>query len=452
MRRVLVLCLAFSWGCGGGAGDGDGGLGNDADVNAPDGGDQCVNLECQQVTCPGGGTTSLTGTVTIPDGTIPLPNVIVYVPNADLPPISQDLSCERCEDQISGLPLVHTQTDHTGAFTLENMPVGEEIPLVLEIGKWRRQVTLPAIEECVDNQLSAVEAEELLRLPRNKDEGDIPRIALTTGSADALECLLRKMGMDDEEITDPTRDGRIHLYSSNGTPRFATDLHDGDDFGSALDLWADPDALRAYDIVILSCEGGDGRNNNTNVRKTSQMVTNLRDYADAGGRVFASHWHNYWLRPDGGHDDFYPVATWDLRSNPGSPLTGFVDTSFDKGQLLADWLLHIGASSDLGEIAITGARRTLRDVEAPAQRWIYNEDVSSVQNFSVNTPVDAEDEDKCGRVVFSDMHVSAGDNSGSNTRFPNGCTTTTLTPQELALVFMIFDLAACIEPDVPPID
>ncbi|MGC4092542.1 MAG: hypothetical protein QM756_32620 [Polyangiaceae bacterium] len=41
-------------------------------------------------------------------------------------------------------------------------------------------------------------------------------MAMVTGDVDALECVLRKVGVADSEFTLPTGTGRIHMYRSNG--------------------------------------------------------------------------------------------------------------------------------------------------------------------------------------------------------------------------------------------
>jgi hypothetical protein len=135
-------------------------------------------------------------------------------------------------------------------------------------------------------------------------------------------------------------------------------------------------------------------------------------------------------------------------------ITADIDQTTTKGQDLAHWLLNVGASTTLGKIAITAAQHTIRAVNAAmADRWIYLDTTAnnepSVQYLSFTTPVEAKQEDRCGRVVFSDIHVASGDRSTTSTAFPSGgCTSNiaTMSPQEKVLAFMIFDIGSCITP------
>ena len=83
----------------------------------------------------------------------------------------------------------------------------------------------------------------------------------------------------------------------------------------------------------------------------------------------------------------------------------------------------------------------------PSQRWIYSTTPMSTQYFSFTTPA-TPNAAACGKVVFSDVHVSAGTNSATDDSsqpakpFPTGCVTTESTAQEKALEFMIFDLSS----------
>ncbi len=85
--------------------------------------------------------------------------------------------------------------------------MSENIPLVIQIGKWRREIVVPSVNPCVDNALE----DGTVRLPRDSSEGNLPKIAVVRGASDALECLFRKIGIPDSEFTTDAGDGRIHL-------------------------------------------------------------------------------------------------------------------------------------------------------------------------------------------------------------------------------------------------
>jgi hypothetical protein len=404
-----------------------------------------TNLCLRRVTCPNGGTTTISGKVYIPNGTLPLYNATVYIPNGQVTPIAHGANCDRCDARLSGEPIASALTDTTGAFKLENVPVGENIPLVIQIGKWRRQVTIPNVTECTDNALTDA---NLTRLPRDKSEGDMPLIALTTGDADALECLLRKIGIADSEFTTEAGMGSVNFYAGmesghEGTDAFNATLG-GQTFTDAETFWDTQANMMKYDVVLLSCEGSEDPNN-----KSQAARQNMKAYLDAGGRVFASHWHNYWV--EFGPAPFPTAANFDHRDDP-QPGDATIDTSFPKGQALADWLFEVKGSTTKGSIRIQVPQATVRTVNT-AQRWIYNDSWQAVQYMTQNTPMEVPEEQQCGRLVLSDIHVSSGsgrDVSNPENPFPNGCRTTDLSPEEKALIFMLFDLSACVTTDKKP--
>lgn len=202
---------------------------NDSDaVTAP-----CEGLACAIAEC-GTAKTTLTGTVIAPTPKQfgkpdPIYNAIVYVPNAELHPFPQGVTCDKCGTVTSGNPVVTALSADDGTFALENVPSGDNIPLVIQIGRWRRRVTIPHVEACKTTELDA----EQTRLPRNRFEGDIPQMALVTSPFDPTECILRKIGIDDSEFTTPSEDGRVHLYDGGGAALANKTTP------SSADLWAD---------------------------------------------------------------------------------------------------------------------------------------------------------------------------------------------------------------------
>jgi hypothetical protein len=129
-----------------------------------------------------------------------------------------------------------------------------------------------------------------------------------------------------------------------------------------------------------------------------------------------------------------------------SPVTALVDTTFPKGAALADWLMATGASTTRGQVQIVMGQNSVDAVTPPTQRWIYSD--THTQYLTFNTPVEVPPESQCGRVVFTDVHVSTGgDSSHPDVPFPMGCTTVDMSPQEKALEFMFFDLSSCVSID-----
>lgn len=421
--------------------------------------DACVGLPCFQFDCASKGLppTTLSGTVYAPNGTLPLYGVDVYVPYSDPGPLTDGAVCARCDQGLQGGAIVQTRTDEAGHFVLENVPATSDVPLVVQIGKWRRQLVVPAVAACEDQPLDPVAT----RLPKNSMEGDLPHIAISTGNADALECLPLKLGVDPVEISASTGTGHIHLYTNmgntNNSGKGASTFKAGWAGGTAAmtdsrGLWDTVDHLKKYDIVFFSCEGAQYTES-----KPLTSLQAVRDYADLGGRVFASHWHNIFVAGKS-NDASYAIPEWravgqfNFGGNPNpDSLTATIDeASNPKGMSFATWMMNVMGSTTRDFIPVTQARTTCTSVDTTkGERWVYLDTTTSpgfasAMNFQFTTPQTVPEDQRCGKVVFSDMHVSADSTSSPGTAYPNGCSTAGLTPQEKALSFMFFDIASCV--------
>ena len=142
---------------GGNGGTGGGGSGGTGGAGATGGGGSsgCVGLRCQQMDCGAQPPTTLTGKVFAPNGTLPLYNAIVYIPNTTPAAFTDGVTCDRCNGSVSGDPVAITTTDSSGSFTLTNVPVGSNIPLVIQLGKWRVQKTIASVPACTSTALDA---------------------------------------------------------------------------------------------------------------------------------------------------------------------------------------------------------------------------------------------------------------------------------------------------------
>ena len=414
----------------------------------------CVGLQCQQVACAGTPTT-ISGTVFAPNGTLPLYNVVVFVPNAPLEPFKAGVTCDRCGTAPSGKPIVSTISNEEGKFKLTNAPAGKEIPLVVQVGKWRRKVTIPNVTACQDNPITDA---NLTRLPRNQQEGDLPKIAVATGTCDQLGCLLPKIGVDPMELGVAGETKAVAYYKERssavilGMPRPAFGPPNMTD---STELWNSEATLAKHDVTLLSCECSEML-----ATKTAASFDAMTRYLAMGGRIFGSHYAYVWLK--NASDPMLTGATNIMVPGAGfamGPLT--VDTTFPKGKAMADWMKFVDPAVTYGEIASRQVFNNLANVMRPAtQVWASSPTMNAMaavtpnpRIITVNTPVGVPAEQQCGRAAQLDAHITLPDmGSGINMAagFPAGCGTM-LTKGEAALAFLFFDLAACIQDDTKPV-
>jgi hypothetical protein len=428
---------------------------------------------CKIDACDGKPKTSVRAKIYDPAGKVPLYNVAVYVPNAALDDIATGPICDTCATPVSGKPVASALTGATGEFVMQDVPVGVGVPLVIQIGKWRRQIAMPEVKACQEN---AFNDPQTFRLPKNQSEGHLPRIAITTGEADSLECLLRRIGVTDSEFTNPTGSGRINLYDDDligtaGVDPATSSFANGGPFPVASQLFSSDASLGAYDIVLMSCQGSESAGRG----KTTAQKQVLKNFLDSGGRAFLEHYHYSWLRggvltadmkvsvpsPEGAGIDglhkyqltpFPPVAVWQdpvtLAFPAGGDSTFSIDTSFPKGNDMADWLVNVGASTTRGSIPLIDVKNpAISAIPEVAQRWVY--DGSSVPYLSANTPIEkaATPDQQCGRLVHTGIHV-AKVTMDKVAPFPSGCRDENdLSPQEKAMEFLLFDLSSCVMND-----
>ena len=432
------------------------------DVNPTGGaeGDDCAaGGDCQSGVCETGpGTcadrsaisTTITGKVYDPAGANALYNVLVYIPgggNGDttLAPFTDGVSCDQCS-AVAVNPLVATLTNTKGEFTLPDVPVDKDVPIVIQVGKWRRSFTFDVTKSCKQNKVP----DHTFTLPKNGTEGDMPQIAVTAGGYDALECLLRGIGIDESEfVAGAGGAGHVHVFNgaggafkdSMGNPGPPAGGDATNPFGG--ELWNDVEKLKPYDITLLSCEGDEHNENKAGPAGTPGARQALWDYANLGGRIFGTHYHYTWFK-NSPQPDWQAIANWG--SSSSSTPSYDVDTSFPKGASLADWLVNVNASSTSGTIQLTGVTGALTSVNPPAQSWIAK-GANAVRYFSFNAPIGADSDAQCGRVVYGDLHLM----TAGGGEFPGACPAPGgLAAQQKALEFMFFDLSNCVQADDTP--
>jgi hypothetical protein len=386
-----------------------------------------ASMACEQQSMP---PTRILGHVFAPNGTLPLAGATVYVAQNAPDPLTTKPFCG-CIPATGGA-VISTTTAADGSFELKDAPSGTNVRLVIQMGEWRRQVVIPDVAMCADTNVAPAQT----RLPKNRTEGDMPQIALTTGAADTLECELRQIGIDDSEIGTLGDARRVHLFAGfNGgaTNAFMSGFAGGSgSFAAGPALLAN---LANYDHVLMSCEG-------TMPSITSADAQQLHDWANTGGQLLIEHYHRQWMTMS---PEWNPIATFNDFNPPPDGVTVTIDQTFPRGHSLVLWLEAIGATTT-GVVNVTGSRNSVAtlDVAKNVSVWAHldpNQTMGSSGDQIFSFPVPLGAANACGRVVFTDLHHNGPGPVGQP--FPSECPAMPLAAQQDILAFLFFDDPTC---------
>jgi hypothetical protein len=431
--------------------------------------------------CPSGQTTTVTGKVYDPAGRNPLYDVVVYVPAVPLKPLPRGVptgadACS-CDALFPSGAIVNTTTAFDGSFTLSNVPVGSNVPLVIQIGKWRRQFHID-VAACGANAQPDKSLAFLGTIPAGDTDDNMPDIAVSTGACDTLECLLVRVGISPSEyVAGASTSGHVHIFAGGNSGGGGGGTGGGSAEtppmpgapNSYTALWDKAADMMPYDVTMLSCECDETYNSNPAV---------LEQYLNAGGRAFASHYHYAWFAGTASGENVPPPpADWGTNlaswfSTGGSIPSGAADVvqtltgttmPFPKGVIFDQWLQNVNAlgveGAPAGKLPIFDENGDVGAVKQ-SQGWLVDNGLTDYLSFDTpaNAPPapDGGAPQYCGRAVFADIHVNSDPNSmpTDTSPPPGGCASNPLSPQERALEFMLFDLSSCVLPDTvaPPVD
>jgi hypothetical protein len=386
--------------------------------------------------------TVLTGKVYAPNGTDPIPRVRVYVPlSVPLTPYPA-LYCDQCSTPID-LAWVSDVTMADGSFTLnlDQVPQAAMIPFAIQIGRFRKLTMVPVTCSATPQQVSPVTA---TYLPGRSADGDIPKIAVSSGPKDHLDAVLAALNITEydcfEGVPGATHCNKAALGGMN-----------------VADLLTNATMLDTYHMAFLSCAPGAYASFTSGNYPQATMTANTASWVSSKyGALFATDTaYDYIAQP------FPAPITWQGNAgtvdaanigcsppnNTSGPGTNYTVTVDDP--VLANWLsvgVHVlpTPTPTPATVNILGFYNPWSVISslAPTTQLIANGtlplDMSAntskcrtgtaltMQNVPLTTQFDVT---PCGRVIYSSYHT---DVSASAT-----------SAQERIMEYLIFSAAYC---------
>jgi len=162
----------------GGSGAGDSGTGPGADS---------FFAQCS------GASTTITGTVLAPNGTDPVSGAEVAVWSSPPPALAHGVTCEGCGGQTDALVAAPTGSNGKFTLSLDRLTKAATYTVTVRKAGFRRTVGSLAITACGATALDIAQT----TLPGRAADGDLPKIAVSSGNSDHLEKVVSAMGVVD---------------------------------------------------------------------------------------------------------------------------------------------------------------------------------------------------------------------------------------------------------------
>lgn len=380
--------------------------------------------------CAGRPATRIEGVVRFPNGTLPVSRALVYVPVDPSGAVPRSGTCGECIDRTGVWAVVETEVD--GRFVLSDVPPDATM-VVVQKGPFVRRVPV-TLAPCADNELPA----EATRLPRDSSEGEVPRIAVVTGTFDHMQTVLTRLGL-----------------SSSAIEIVAGDPDDPAPNDGGAGLFRDRDRLLAFDYVFVNCGAGLADSWAAASPLTERaMRDNIVAFVEGGGRLYVT---------DLAYDvlEVAMPSAIDFGGSAGTsetpePIDGAesgpsIDRAVHAEVLDADlraWLGETGALDAAGQMEVRGLEdgwvRVSRANPDRAVVWVRGpldadvvddpwgdpwDEPTSVEPSALTVTSDRG----CGRALFTSYHT-LHDGGGA-----------TLSAQEQALAYLVLEIGNCIE-------
>jgi hypothetical protein len=361
--------------------------------------------------------TTLTGKVTFPNGVDPVSaaHISVVTSTTALP---TGVSCDKCGQTDNATAIVSTDSATNGVFTLslDDVPQSATVQLLVRKGRFRK-VTPVTVSACNPTPLAA----GATQLPGKAVDGDVPKIAVTSGNSDHLNVVLDALGIE------YTCYKGISASSDPCTnPK------------TLADLLRDPTTLNSYGMLFIACSFG---GTYESVLNDASALANLQAYVNGGGKVIVTDdSYDYVEQAFPDAINFEPATATPAVAQPKKAAeigTGNITTNATlHDDNLKAWMQAIGSLNSDGTVAVTGflSQWAVMSSVDTTTRNIVDGPVSFTGGSNVVRPLTVEFErNQCGRVIYSSYHTEGRAHAG-------------LIPQERILEYLMMEVSTCVQP------